>query len=135
MLAYVLGDVHRRPCRQLCLAMVVHLQADVDLPRSRRDRCLRVVVDGLTDCNVTARNNLSYGVLVDGFADGHRAGGLEVHLSPLLDLVRNRDAPVPALESYIAVPANVIDNDVSIESFVDDAALSRIGAKVERREG
>src|ERR1700730_960171 len=133
MLAYVLADVHRGPCDKLCLAVVVHLQRNVDLPRSRGDRCLRVLIYRLTNRDVATGYNLNNRVLVDAFADGDGVGGLEVRLSPVLDLVRDRDAPVPALENYVAVPANVIDGNVSVENLVDEA-LARIGAEVERWE-
>ena len=72
-------------------------------------------------------------MLLDAFADSHGPGGLEFCVSPSLDLVLDRDAPVPALESYLAIPANAGNGEVSIENLLDDA-LARIGAEVERRE-
>lgn len=130
MLAYVLTDVHRGPCGKLCLAVVVHLHANLDFSPSRRDHCLGALIYRLSDRNVAAGYNVNNRVLVDAFADGHRVGGLEVRLSPLLDLARDRDAPVPALENYVALPANVIDGNVSVEHLLDEA-LARIGAEVE----
>jgi hypothetical protein len=47
--------------------------------------------------------------------------------------VLDRDAPVAALESHLAIPANAGDGEVSIENLLDDA-LARIGAEVEWRE-
>jgi hypothetical protein len=72
-------------------------------------------------------------VLLDVFANSHGPGGLEFCVSPSLDLVVDRDAPESALESYLAIPANAGDGEVSIENLLDDA-LARIGAEVERRE-
>jgi hypothetical protein len=49
---------------------------------------------------------------------------------PLLDTVLDSDAAVTGLESYLAIPANVINEEVSFEKLVD-RAFARIGAEVE----
>jgi len=132
MLVYVLADAHRH-CRKARLATVVYLHADVDLTLARGYRRMRVVVDRLTDRHVACGGNLNDRVLVDAFAYSHRRGGFELCLSPLLYLVGDSDAPVPALESYIAIPANVVEGEVPVEGRLDNA-LARIGAEVKGRE-